>query len=168
MRSVRALATHHKASRRRFLAENPFLRPRTEGFFYREKMAAIHAVAPDEPFNEILEVGGGRSSLTALLYPRAQVTNVDVNPEYAANPANRGELRRFVLADATHLPFARHRFDAVTMFDVLEHIPEHAAAVDEALRVLRPGGCLMVSRRTTDGGSPTTASSRGCARRTPT
>ena len=31
------------------------------------------------------------------------------------------------------------------MFDVLEHIPAHAKAASEALRVLRPGGFLLIS-----------------------
>ncbi len=60
-----------------FLTQNPFPHPLTLGFFYREKMRAIHRVAPDEPFDRILEVGGGRSGLTAMLYPRARVTNLD-------------------------------------------------------------------------------------------
>src|SRR5688572_23393019 len=59
--------TAHKCPRSTFLAHNPFPSPLTLGFFYREKMRAIHRVAPDAPFEEILEVGGGRSGLTHLL-----------------------------------------------------------------------------------------------------
>jgi SAM-dependent methyltransferase len=33
----------------------------------------------------------------------------------------------------------------VTMFDLLEHVPDDRAAVSEALRVLRPGGYALVS-----------------------
>jgi GT2 family glycosyltransferase len=138
-------APRRKAALGPYLRRNPFPNPFTEGFFYREKMRAIHWVAPDLPFDEILEVGGGQSGLTSLLYPRAFVTNVDLEPEFANSPLNVGARKRFVQADATALPFADESFDAVTMFDVLEHIPDDAAAVAEALRVLRPRGYVLVT-----------------------
>lgn len=128
-----------------FLRRNPFPHPLTQGFFYREKMRAIHYIAPDQPFQDILEVGGGQSGLTALLYPRAQVANIDLNPDYAQAPCNQQERVRFVCGDATALPFESQTVDAVTMFDVLEHIPDHEKAVTEALRVLRPGGFVLIS-----------------------
>jgi ubiquinone/menaquinone biosynthesis C-methylase UbiE len=128
-----------------FLSHNPFQSPLTLGFFYREKMRAIHSVAPDVPSREILEVGGGRSGLTRLLYPDARVTNLDLEPSFADAPCNRQERVRFVCGDATRLEFGSQSFDVVTMFDVLEHIPEHERAIAEALRVLKPGGYLLIS-----------------------
>jgi SAM-dependent methyltransferase len=135
----------HKADYGSFLARNPFESPFTLGFFYREKMRAIHRIAPDEPLAEILEVGAGEGGLTKLLYPLASVTSLDIDPGLAAAPANRQANVRFVASDATALPFASGFFDAVTMFDVLEHVPGDDSAVREAVRVLRPGGLLMVS-----------------------
>lgn len=135
----------HKASHGDFLAQNPFPQPLTFGFFYREKMRAIHQVAPDCAFQDILEVGGGRSGLTAFLYPDARVTNLDMNPDYAEAPCNQEARVQFVCGDATALPFEDHSFDAVTMFDLLEHVPDDAQAIAEAFRVLRPGGWLLIS-----------------------
>jgi GT2 family glycosyltransferase/SAM-dependent methyltransferase len=122
----------HKAPLRAFLARNPFPRPYTIGFFYREKMRAIHRVAPDLPAREVLEVGGGRSGLARLLYPGAHVTTVDVEEEHAGADVNRDPQVRFVVADATDLPFPDASFDVVR-------------AVREALRVLRPGGFVLVT-----------------------
>jgi ubiquinone/menaquinone biosynthesis C-methylase UbiE len=135
----------HKAKLKEFLAQNPFPDPLTLGFFYREKMRAIHRIAPDLPFQRILEVGGGQGGLTAMLYPRSHVTNLDLDPNYAQAPCNQKDKVQFVCGDATALPFADRSFDAVTMFDVLEHVPDHQQAIREALRVLRFGGFLLIS-----------------------
>jgi SAM-dependent methyltransferase len=135
----------NKAPLRGFLARNPFPRPYTLGFFYREKMRAIHRIAPDLPAGDVLEVGGGRSGLARLLYPGAHITTVDVEEEHAGADVNLDPRVRFVVADATDLPFADESFDVVTFFDVLEHIPDDARAAAEALRVLRPGGFVLVT-----------------------
>jgi SAM-dependent methyltransferase len=139
------MAHQHKRRLHDFLSDNPYPNPYTEGLFYREKMRAIHRIAPDFPMERILEVGGGRSGLTSILYPDAQIVNIDLNGEYASAPCNRRPGVRFVCGDATNLPFEDERFDAVTMFDVLEHVPDDRQAVREAFRVLRPGGFLLVS-----------------------
>lgn len=80
-----------------------------------------------------------------MLYPRSQITNLDLDPQYANAPCNQQERVRFVCGDATNLPFENQSFDAVTMFDLLEHIPSHKKAVSEALRVLRPDDFLLIS-----------------------
>jgi SAM-dependent methyltransferase len=134
-----------KATLHRFLRNNPFYSPLTQGFFYREKMRAIHRVAPDKNLLEILEVGGGKSGLTALLYPEARVANLDLSYEYSRAPCNKKERVSFICGDAIHLPFKNQSFDAVTLFDVLEHMSNHKKAVLEVMRVLRPGGFILVS-----------------------
>jgi len=134
-----------KAPRGDFLRRNPFPRPFLDGFFYREKMRAIHRVAPDGPVATVLEIGGGRSGLSAMLYPAARVVNVDLDPALADAPCNRAAAVRFICGDAASLPFADGAFDVVTMFDVIEHVPDDRRAVAEALRVLRRGGALVLS-----------------------
>jgi SAM-dependent methyltransferase len=48
-------------------------------------------------------------------------------------------------ADAVRLPMKSATIDLVVAFDVLEHIVDDAAALREVERVLRPGGCLLVT-----------------------
>jgi SAM-dependent methyltransferase len=50
-----------------------------------------------------------------------------------------------VAANALRAPFASQRFDAVTLWDVLEHLPDPHAAVAEVARLLRPGGRLVLT-----------------------
>ena len=50
-----------------------------------------------------------------------------------------------VQGDGTTLPFADHSFDKVIASEVLEHVPDDAAAFVELLRVLKPGGTLAVT-----------------------
>ena len=135
----------HKAALGAFLACNPFPDPRTLGFFYREKMRALHRLAPETRVTRLLDIGGGRSGLAALLYPDAQVTTLDVDPTHARAWPNRWPGVDFVCGDAARLPFADRAFDAVTMFDLLEHVPEDGRVAAEALRVLRLGGFVLVS-----------------------
>jgi 2-polyprenyl-6-hydroxyphenyl methylase/3-demethylubiquinone-9 3-methyltransferase len=49
-----------------------------------------------------------------------------------------------VRGDAQRLPLADGVADAVSAGEILEHVPDHRAAVAEACRVLRPGGTLVL------------------------
>jgi SAM-dependent methyltransferase len=139
-----------KAPLSAFLARNPFPNGWTDGLFYREKMRAIHRIAPavigvEGARTRILEIGGGRSGLARLLYPDAEVVTLDVD----FSLGDRGSVT-FVCGDARHLPFADGAFDAVTLFDVLEHIEDDGTAAQEALRVTRQGGVVLVSTPNAD------------------
>jgi SAM-dependent methyltransferase len=59
-----------------------------------------------------------------------------------APPAGMGTV---VNGDATRLPFAADSFDRIIASEVMEHIPDDLAALDELARVLKPGGVLAVT-----------------------
>ncbi|MDA8403295.1 MAG: methyltransferase domain-containing protein [Desulfobacteraceae bacterium] len=48
-------------------------------------------------------------------------------------------------ADITALPFENETFHHVICSEVMEHIPDHTKAAHELVRVLKPGGNLVVS-----------------------
>lgn len=50
-----------------------------------------------------------------------------------------------VRADALHLPFEDDSFDRIIASEVMEHIPDDAAAMREVHRVLKPGGIVAVT-----------------------
>ncbi len=49
------------------------------------------------------------------------------------------------LSTAESLPFSSHSFDTVVATEVLEHVTDAEAALDEIVRVLAPGGTLVVT-----------------------
>jgi SAM-dependent methyltransferase len=73
------------------------------------------------------------------------LTGVDTDVERLEFAERYGIRANLVDGDATALPFADSSFDRVLMSEVLEHVPDDAAALREAQRVLRPGGILAIS-----------------------
>jgi SAM-dependent methyltransferase len=50
-----------------------------------------------------------------------------------------------VQGDGTRLPFVDGSFDRIIASEVMEHVPDDLAALDELTRVLRPGGTIAVT-----------------------
>lgn len=65
--------------------------------------------------------------------------------DYPATASGLYGTRPDVYGDAGRLPFVEATFDSVLMLDVLEHVAEPELALSEALRVLNPGGCLLLT-----------------------
>lgn len=49
------------------------------------------------------------------------------------------------VCDITAIPVEAGRFDAVICTEVMEHLPDPVAALKELVRVLKPGGCLLIT-----------------------
>jgi SAM-dependent methyltransferase len=74
----------------------------------------------------------------------SRYTGLDGSPEAVAAAAGKG--RNVRLHDLTErLPFDDASFDGVVLKDVLEHVPDPVAVVNEVHRVLRPGGRVFAS-----------------------
>ena len=106
----------------------------------------------------ILEIGTGKGRfLAALLKKVRRVITVDLDPaeqRFARlNVAFEGLSRkaRFIHADAARLPFDMGRFDAVVSLNALHHLENWRAVIEEALRVLKPGGKLVLADFNRDG-----------------
>ena len=73
------------------------------------------------------------------------VVGVERDPEHLAGARERFAWITVLEADATALPVREGVADAVTMLDIVEHIDRPEAAINEARRVIRTGGVLIVS-----------------------
>ena len=62
-----------------------------------------------------------------------------------AREVGTASLAGAVQGDGTLLPFADDAFDRIIASEVLEHIEDDQAALDELARVLRPGGTIAVT-----------------------
>lgn len=102
--------------------------------------------APQERPLKILDAGCGTGGMLDVYrsWPDAEATGIDLSPEALRFSRERGH-DRLVGADLTRLPFRSNVFDVVSALDVIEHVPDDRAAVDEINRVLRPGGILVAS-----------------------
>ncbi len=114
---------------------------------------------PMVPGDSCLDVGcgEGRHSLAAYLKPGIDVVGVDLSEQDLTTARHRitdmeafgpeGTVT-FMRGDATCLPFPDASFDRVICSEVLEHIPNYIAVIEELNRVLKPGGrlCITVPR----------------------
>jgi len=91
---------------------------------------------PLGPDATVLELGSGDGFQLGLLRHRfGQVFGID--PEEAPSGASG-----FCFARAEELPFPDGAFDLVFSCAVAEHMKDRSTALDEAVRVLRPGGYM--------------------------
>jgi 2-polyprenyl-3-methyl-5-hydroxy-6-metoxy-1,4-benzoquinol methylase len=56
----------------------------------------------------------------------------------------RGPGRHLLQGDMNHLPFRSGTFDTVICSEVIEHIPREDVRLDELVRVIQPGGLLVL------------------------
>jgi len=112
------------------------------------EMAAVR------PGERVMDLAGGTGDVTALLSPLVgddgRVVLCDINYSMLAlgrdRLVDRGIVGNvdYVQADAERLPFGDRQFDAITMAFGLRNVTDKSAALVSMLRVLKPGGRLMV------------------------
>jgi ubiquinone/menaquinone biosynthesis C-methylase UbiE/DNA-binding transcriptional ArsR family regulator len=111
---------------------------------------AIVAALGDADIRSLLDLGTGTARMLELFGPRIERgLGLDLSLDmlaYARNRIDREDLRHCSVrqGDIYHLALPKDSFDAVVIHQVLHFLDDGARAIEEAARVLRPGGRLLV------------------------
>lgn len=128
-------ADYYAANYRNYARQNP---ARKLDFYTKLVRGALKN--PDHA--EVLDVGCAFGAFLGQLPDTWDRFGVDMSAFALATARAQIPAGHFVVSSATHLPFSR-TFDAVTAFDVLEHVPDLNAAAKTISAHLRPGGALV-------------------------
>ncbi len=93
----------------------------------------------------VLDVACGTGDMAVSLVERGcTVTGIDLSEEMLAIARQKAPMVTFMIADAEHLPFPDASFDAVTCAFGVRNFVHLEQGLNEMLRVLKPGGQLVI------------------------
>ena len=96
----------------------------------------------------VLDVGTGTGKLARAIRQRSPAARL-VGADFALDMLRAGDRSiNFVQADGLHLPFADNSFNAVASGFLVRNLADVVSGLAEQVRVLRPGGCLVILETT--------------------
>ena len=116
------------------------------------RIATTKAIAPRKGMRVLDLAAGTGTSSAAIAKHGAHVVAADFSEGMLAEGRKRhvgNELIEFVFADATALPFEDDSFDAATISYGLRNVHEPRKALAEMLRVVKPGGRVVIAEFST-------------------
>ena len=126
---------------RRYDLTNDVISLGQDRYWRRATLAAVGA----QPGERVLDLAAGTgTSSEPLADSGVRVVPCDISLGMLGVGKRRRPDLGFVAGDAVSLPFADESFDAVTMSFGLRNVAATQAALEEMLRVTRPGGRLVV------------------------
>ena len=109
------------------------------------RLQMILAAAGERAAGRVLDDGCGVGEYLARLAARTKQSHgAEYDVERATAARRRAGTAAVVCAAAERLPYPQAVFDLVLSHEVLEHVGDDRTAVEEIVRVLRPGGRLVV------------------------
>lgn len=119
------------------------------GYHQRRIHSTIFEFLDIQEDDFVLEIGCGQGDLTEKLsneYKR--VIAFDISSVGVKKARERVDMNcncDFLICDAIKLPFSSHLFDVVIFSEVLEHVIDQKMCIQEIYRIIKPGGCLMLT-----------------------
>lgn len=110
------------------------------GTYYR--MHLLHRLGVDGATGVVVDVGGRDGHWVAGMAGTRILVDLDI---VRAEPSVD-----YVRGSADAIPLRSTVADSVYSLDVIEHTPDEAAVIDEMLRLLRPGGRLVLTTPSAD------------------
>ena len=109
----------------------------------QRRLEMIREAAGERTRGRVLVDGCGLGAYLVRLAPEAGfAVGLDIEAERAMQAHSQGPLA--VVGAGEHLPFAADQFDLLLSHEVLEHVQDDRAAIAEMVRVLRPGGRIVL------------------------
>ncbi len=94
----------------------------------------------------LLDIGCGAGDFASLASSQgALVSGLDASPPLIEIARKQAPSGRFGVGDMEHIPFPDDDFTVATAFNSLHFASDPALAVAEAIRVTRPGGCIVAA-----------------------
>lgn len=104
----------------------------------------FHRIQPTATDLKLLDVGCGTGHSRQIYRDRCrEYTGIDLSGSELVLAKQKFPEDTWIEADACDMPFPDQHFDAVCFSSVLHHIPEMKLAIQQAYRVLKPGGFLF-------------------------
>ncbi|MFS1298391.1 class I SAM-dependent methyltransferase [Streptosporangium longisporum] len=113
---------------------------------FDEELSLLRELGLTSSKGPLVEIGAGSGAITRRLrraLPDLSLTAVDIDPGLLAHAEGAGA--ELVVADAADLPLETASAGYVLLRYVLQHLSDPAPALAEALRILRPGGRIMIT-----------------------
>ena len=137
-----AMAAFYKSS------EAYALQQATHSTAYFNRLSGVIDAVLTQPNLRVLEIGAGSAvAIRTFLRsrPAARAVAMEMSPVSLQAAAKTGPSSLSAVAgDALRLPFRDRSLDAVIAFEVIEHLPDVAAALEEMLRVVRRPGHIII------------------------
>jgi SAM-dependent methyltransferase len=121
---------------------------RTHWYYAGKRELVASWLARSGPLRQdqtLIDCGAGTGIFAAEMASRCRVLVLDDHEESIRILRTRFPEDRILRVSGTGVPLPASSVDYLTALDVLEHIENDRAAVAEFARILRPGGCAVMT-----------------------